>query len=159
MTWQAAGRNRAQWPEGVEVRAVMALAPADNVMTEDVGAYEMTKAPVAVVRGTCDGRVGREALAFAAEATAKSSAGFRQLEMPGANRNYFNTQWSPRSGQVAALDHATHDATRDAAHPGRCTDPGGSPYAPQLTEAAQRRVGAAFLVAFLRCHLTDGGSR
>ncbi|MFD7838669.1 hypothetical protein [Streptomyces sp. NPDC059761] len=155
VTWQAADRNRAQWPEGVEVRAVMALAPAYNVMTEDVSAYEITKTPVAVVRGTCDGQVGREALAFAAEATAKSSAGFRQLEMPGANHNYFNTQWSPRSGQVPAWDDATHDA----AHPGRCTDPGGSPYAPQLTEAAQRRAGAASLVAFLRCHLTDDGSR
>ncbi|MFJ3728747.1 hypothetical protein ACIPYQ_40140 [Streptomyces sp. NPDC090045] len=51
------------------------------------------------------------------------------------------------------------DATHDAAHPGRCTDPGGSPYVPQLTEAAQRRAGAASLVAFLRCHLADDGSR
>ncbi|MFE6840235.1 alpha/beta hydrolase, partial [Streptomyces sp. NPDC057705] len=106
---------------------VMALAPAYNVTTEDVSAYEITKTPVAVVRGTCDGQVGREALAFAAEATAKSSAGFRQLEMPGANHNHFNTQWSPRSGQVPAWDDATHDAAR----PGRCTDPGGSPYAPR----------------------------
>ncbi|MFB7179423.1 hypothetical protein ACFCYI_17145 [Streptomyces sp. NPDC056257] len=57
---------------------------------------------------------------------------------------------------MAAWDDATHDA----AHPGRCTDPGGSPYAAQSTEAAaRRRAGAASLVAFLRCHLTDDGSR
>ncbi|MFG3002118.1 alpha/beta hydrolase [Streptomyces sp. NPDC048340] len=150
-TWQAADRHRAQWPEGVEVKAVMALAPAYNVMTEDTAAYEITKTPLAVVLGTCDGQVGTEALTFAAKATARSTAGFQQLEMPGANHNYFNTQWSPLSGQVAAHD--------DAAHPGQCTGRSGSPYAPQQTETAQRRATAAHITAFLRRHLTTDGRR
>ncbi|MFI9291682.1 alpha/beta hydrolase [Streptomyces gardneri] len=151
-TWQAADRHKAQWPAGVKIRAVMALAPAYNVMTEDMAAYEITKTPVAVMRGTCDGQVGREAFSFAAEATARSTAGFHQVAIPGANHNYFNTQWSPESGEVAAGDDAGHDDGR----PGQCTEPGGSTYEPQLTEAAQRRVGAAYTEAFFRRYLTDG---
>ncbi|MEV5548770.1 alpha/beta hydrolase [Streptomyces sp. NPDC052309] len=151
VTWQAADRHEAQWPAGVRVRAVMALAPAYNVMTEDMTAYEITKTPVAVIRGTCDGQVGREAFSFAADATAESSAGYHQFEIHGANHNYFNTQWSPESGQVAAGDDAGHDDD----HPGQCTEPGGSAYETQLTEAGQRRVGAAYIDAFFRRYLTD----
>ncbi|GHB70292.1 hypothetical protein GCM10010377_71260 [Streptomyces viridiviolaceus] len=84
VTWQAADRHKVQWPAGVTVRAVMALAPAYNVMTEDMTAYGITKAPVAVVRGTCDGQVGREAFSFTADATDKSSAGFYRFEIHGA---------------------------------------------------------------------------
>ncbi|MFD7994807.1 alpha/beta hydrolase [Streptomyces mexicanus] len=150
VTWQAADRHAAQWPAGVTVRAVMALAPAYNVMTEDMTAYAITKTPVAVMRGTCDGQVGGEAFSFAADATAKSSAGFYRFAIHGANHNYFNTQWSPDSGQVAAGDDAAHDDT----HPGRCTAPGDSTYDTQLTETAQRRVAAAYIDAFFRRHLT-----
>ncbi|MET7756464.1 alpha/beta hydrolase [Streptomyces sp. NPDC005389] len=152
VTWQAADRHKDQWPTGVKVRAVLALAPAYNVMTEDTAAYETTKTPMAVLRGTCDGQVGREAFSFAADATARSTAGFHRLAIPGANHNYFNTEWSPRSGEVAARDDAAHDADR----PGLCTEPGGSAYAPQLTEADQRRVGAAYAEAFFRRYLGDG---
>ncbi|MFF9012772.1 hypothetical protein ACF09C_07320 [Streptomyces sp. NPDC014870] len=152
MTWQAAERHKDRWPAGVKVRAVLALAPAYNVMTEDMTAYEITTTPLAAIRGTCDGHVGSEALGFAADATAKSSAGFHPLEMRGANHNYFNTQWSPASGEVAAWDDAVHAADR----PGQCTDLGGSTYDPQLTEAAQRQAGAAAIDAFFRRYLTDG---
>ncbi|MFE6378113.1 alpha/beta hydrolase [Streptomyces roseolus] len=152
VTWQASDRHRAQWPAGVTVRAAVALAPAYNVMTEDAAAYGITRVPLAVVRGTCDGQVGREALSFAADATAGSTAGFHPFEMPGANHNYFNTQWSPAGGQVAARDDAAHDAAR----PGECTEPGGSVYETQLTEEAQRRAGTAFVEAFFRRHLTGG---
>ncbi|MFE7603130.1 alpha/beta hydrolase [Streptomyces sp. NPDC057494] len=150
VTWHAADRHRAQWPAGVDVRAVLALAPAYNVMTEDMTAYEITKTPLGVIRGTCDGQVGREAIPFATEATARSSAGFHPYEMRGANHNYFNTRWSPESGEVAARDDAGHAEDR----PGQCTEPGGSAYEPQLTEAAQRQAGAAFIDAFFRRHLT-----
>ncbi|MFF4764626.1 hypothetical protein [Streptomyces sp. NPDC001292] len=66
--------------------------------------------------------------------------------MHSANHNYFNTQWSPDSGQVAAGDDA---------HPGQCTTPGDSTYETQLTEAGQRRLGAAYIDAFFRRYLTD----
>lgn len=150
VTWQAADRHKSKWPAGVKIRAVMALAPAYNVMTEDMAAYEITSTPMAVIRGTCDGQVGREALSFAAEATAKSSAGFQQTEMRGANHNFFNTRWSPDSGEVAAWDDAGHDP----AHPGQCTTPGDSAYETQLTEAGQRRLAATSIDAFFRRHLT-----
>ncbi|MFB7291625.1 hypothetical protein [Actinacidiphila glaucinigra] len=38
--------------------------------------------------------------------------------------------------------------------PGQCTEPGGSAYEPQLTEAGQRQVGAAYIDAFFRRYLT-----
>lgn len=69
-TWRAADRL----PAGVRIGAVLPLAPAYNVMTEDMTAYEITKTPLAVVRGTCDGQVGREALTFAADAAAENSS-------------------------------------------------------------------------------------
>ncbi|WP_233448030.1 MULTISPECIES: alpha/beta hydrolase [Streptomyces] len=149
VTWQAADRHEAQWPAGVKVRAVLALAPAYNVMTEDMTAYEITGTPMSVIRGSCDGQVGPDALSFAADATARSTAGFHSAEIPGANHHYFNTRWSPESGEVAARDDASHDD----AHPGRCTDPGGSTFHPQLTEAAQRGIGVAHAVAFFRRYL------
>ncbi|GGT02243.1 hypothetical protein GCM10010222_50060 [Streptomyces tanashiensis] len=152
VTWQAADRHKDQWPAGVKIRSVLALAPAYNVMTEDMTAYEITDTPLAVVRGTCDGQVGPEALTFAADATARSSAGFHPFEMRGANHNYFNTQWSPESGEVAARDDAVHDADR----PGQCTERGGSTFETQLSEAAQRRAGAAYTAAFFRRYLTGG---
>lgn len=65
MTWRAADRHKTQWPDGVTVRAVTAPAPAYNVMTEDMTAYGIRKTPVAVMRGTCDGQVDREAFSFA----------------------------------------------------------------------------------------------
>ncbi|MEV4941506.1 alpha/beta hydrolase [Streptomyces zaomyceticus] len=151
VTWQAADRHKDRLPDGVHIRAVMALAPAYNVMTEDMAAYEITKTPVAVIRGTCDGQVGREAFSFAADATVRSSAGFHRLAMHGANHNFFNTQWSPESGEVAAGDDAGHDD----GHPGQCTEPGGSTFEPQLTETAQRRLGVASITAFFRRYLMD----
>ncbi|MEV5150166.1 alpha/beta hydrolase [Streptomyces sp. NPDC052727] len=150
VTWQAAEEHKAQWPAGVKVRAVMALAPAYNVMTEDMTAYEIAKTPMAVMRGTCDGQVGPEALSFAADATAHGSAPFFTYEVHGANHDYFNTRWSPDSGEVAAWDDAGHDP----AHPGQCTQPGESSYEPQLTESGQREVGAAYISAYFRRYLT-----
>ncbi|GAA2334405.1 alpha/beta hydrolase [Streptomyces kunmingensis] len=134
VTWQAADSHRSQWPDGVRVGAVLALAPAYNVMTEDMSAYTLTGTPMAVVRGTCDGQVGTEAFAFAGEATAGDSEEFLTYAPPGANHNYFNTRWSPMSGEVAAADG---DAV-------------------QLTEKQQRRLGTEYAVDFFRRHLDDG---
>ncbi|MFI1655084.1 alpha/beta hydrolase [Streptomyces sp. NPDC020472] len=78
---------------------------------------------------------------------------FHRFEMPGANHNYFNTQWSPAGGQVAARDDAGHDDAR----PGQCTEPGGSAYETQLSESAQRHAGAAYITAFFQRYLTDHG--
>ncbi|WP_190329546.1 alpha/beta hydrolase [Streptomyces venezuelae] len=148
-TWQAADSHRKQWPKGVEVKAVAALAPAYNVMTEDMSAYTITKTPFAVFRGTCDGQVGEEALSFAADAAKGNRHGFHRYAVPGANHNYFNTQWSPQSRQVAAFD----DATPVKGHPGQCTGREGGAPARQLTEPEQRRIAATHLSAFFRRHL------
>ncbi|MET7362162.1 alpha/beta hydrolase [Streptomyces sp. NPDC005562] len=149
VTWQAADSHRGQWPKGVEVRAVAAVAPAYNVMTEDMSNYTITKTPFAAFRGTCDGQVGGEALWFAADAAKGNRSGFYQFAIHGANHNYFNTQWSPQSRQVAASD----DAMPVEGHPGQCTDREGAAPARQLTEPQQRHVAATYLGAFFRRHL------
>ncbi|MEU1120925.1 MULTISPECIES: alpha/beta hydrolase [unclassified Streptomyces] len=149
VTWQAADSHRGQWPRGVEVRAVAAVAPAYNVMTEDMSNYTITKTPFAAFRGTCDGQVGGEALWFAADAAKGNRSGFYQFAIHGANHNYFNTQWSPQSRQVAASD----DAMPVEGHPGQCTDREGAAPARQLTEPQQRHVAATYLGAFFRRHL------
>ncbi|MEW1863239.1 alpha/beta hydrolase [Streptomyces sp. NPDC088194] len=149
VTWLAADSHRGQWPKGVDVRAVAAVAPAYNVMTEDMSAYTITKTPFAVLRGTCDGQVGGEAFAFAADAAKEDRGGFYRFAIHGANHNYFNTQWSPRSGQVAASD----DATPVEGHPGQCTDREDAAPARELTEAQQRRVAVTYLGAFFDRYL------
>lgn len=149
VTWQAADSHRGQWPRGVKVKAVAALAPAYNVMTENMSDYTITRTPFAVVRGTCDGQVGGEAFAFAADAAKGNRSGFHRFAVRGANHNYFNTQWSPRSGQVAASD----DATPVEGHPGQCTDHEGSTPTTQLTEPQQRHVAITYLGAFFHRYL------
>lgn len=147
-TWQAADSQRGQWPKGVEVKAVAAVAPAYNVMTEDMSDYAITKTPLATFRGTCDGQVGGEALSFAEDA-AKGNQSFHRYAIDGANHNYFNTQWSPQSRQVAAAD----DATPVKGHPGQCTGREGATPAKQLTEPQQRDVADTYLSAFFRRYL------
>ncbi|MFE4056607.1 alpha/beta hydrolase [Streptomyces sp. NPDC059096] len=149
VTWQAADSHRGQWPQGVDVKAVAALAPAYNVMTEDMSNYTITRTPFATFRGTCDGQVGGEALWFAAEAAEGNRSGFYRFAVHGANHNFFNTQWSPRSRQVAASD----DATPVEGHPGQCTDREGAAPAGRLTEPQQRHVAVTYLGAFFRRHL------
>ncbi|MGB8939373.1 MAG: alpha/beta hydrolase [Streptomyces sp.] len=148
-TWQAADRHRGQWPKGVDVKAVAAVAPAYNVMTEDMSNYTITKTPFAAFRGTCDGQVGGEALWFAADAAKSNRSGFYRFAIHGANHNYFNTQWSPQSRQVAALDNATPVK----GHPGQCTDREDAAPARQLTEPQQRQVTTTYLGAFFRRYL------
>lgn len=149
VTWQAADSHRKQWPKGVDVKAVAALAPAYNVMTEDMANYRITKTPFAAFRGTCDGQVGGEALPFAADAATGNRSGFHRFAIRGANHNFFNTQWSPQSRQVAAFD----DATPVKGHPGKCTDREDGPPARQLTEPQQRHVATTYLDAFFRRYL------
>ncbi|GAB2807884.1 alpha/beta hydrolase [Streptomyces daliensis] len=148
-TWQAADSHRRQWPKGVDVKAVAAVAPAYNVMTEDMSPYTITKTPFATFRGTCDGQVGGEAFSFAADAAKGNRSGFYRFAIHGANHNYFNTQWSPQSRQVAAFD----DATPVKGHPGQCTDREDAAPTRQLTEKQQRHVATTYLGAFFRRHL------
>ncbi|CAM2954907.1 MULTISPECIES: alpha/beta hydrolase [Streptomyces] len=146
VTWEAADSHRGQWPGGVRIRAAVAVAPAYNVMTENMADYAVTRIPLAVLRGTCDGQVGTEALSFPAEATSGKRKNLHRVRIPGANHNFFNTQWSPRSGQVAAFD----DAVKVRKKPGWCTDREDAPAARQLTEAQQHRVAVTTIDGFLR---------
>ncbi|MGW2225051.1 alpha/beta hydrolase [Streptomyces formicae] len=148
-TWQAADKHRGRWPKGVDVKAVAAVAPAYNVMTEDMTNYTITRTPFAALRGSCDGQVGGAALSFAADAARGNRSGFHRFAIPGANHNYFNTQWSPRSRQVGAFD----DAMPVTGHPGQCTDREGGAPTRQLTEPQQRRAATTYLGAFFRRYL------
>ncbi|GHH78387.1 hypothetical protein GCM10018793_28740 [Streptomyces sulfonofaciens] len=148
-TWQAAESHRGQWPAGVGVKAVVALAPAYNLVTEDMAAHRITRTPLAVVRGTCDGQVTKEVVPFAAGAADRTESGFYQFEVHGADHGYFNTRWSPQSGQVGSRD----DAFPVDGHPGYCTDRDDAPAAGQLTEQQQRHVGTTCIDAFFRRYL------
>ncbi|MGW4273752.1 alpha/beta hydrolase [Streptomyces seoulensis] len=149
VTWQAAEAHRGRWPAGVQVKAVLALAPAYNVMTEDMSVYRVDRTPLAVMRGSCDGQVGQEAFSFADDATAQGTAAFYRFAVRGANHNFFNTRWSPDSGEVAAKDDASHSP----ALPGRCGDGGADAPDTQLTEPQERKVLSTYADAFFRRYL------
>ncbi|MEU6477920.1 alpha/beta hydrolase [Streptomyces sp. NPDC047017] len=149
VTWQAADAHRGQWPAGVKVKAVLGLAPAYNVMTEDMSAYRIDSTPLAVMRGSCDGQVGTEAFSFAGDATAQGTGATYRFAVRGANHNFFNTRWSPDSGEVAAKDDASHSPDR----PGRCGDDSTATPDIQLTEPQERKVLSTYAGAYFRRYL------
>jgi hypothetical protein len=114
-------------PYGLD--AVLALAPVDftRVPVNDVA--------LGVILPTCDGDVSDlqgihffddSRYAVPGDPTPKAT-----LTMFDANHNFFNTVWSPSSGYPGSFNDAWY-----------CPD--------QLTETAQRRAGAAYIVGFFR---------
>jgi hypothetical protein len=170
--WQAADVHREQWPAGVQVKAVVALAPASaygEPGSDDAVPYLVTKTPFMVWLGTCDGDTGTQGQGFLQFALGRNRVPITQLTVHGANHSFVNTEWSPSSGQVDAGDDAEHSG------PGRCagrtagnlpTKPDGTfdPDAEdgsadedvaQLGETAERKVSTAYLSAYFRRNLMD----
>jgi hypothetical protein len=170
--WQAADVHRDLWPAGVQVKAVVALAPANaygEVGSQDAVPYLVTRTPFMVWLGTCDGGTGVQGQGFLKFALGRNRVPMTQLTVHGANHNFVNTEWSPSSGQVDAQDDASHSG------PGRCEGrtPGTLPTKPdgtfdpdaedgiadedvaQLGEAAERKVSAAYLSAYFRRNLMN----
>jgi hypothetical protein len=164
VAWHAADVHRGDLPAGVRIRGVIALAAAGAGNSTEPGSpeaplYRVTAAPLAVWLGTCDMDQGEDYLTLA-----KGHTRFPNYRwtVGGANHNFLNTQWSPSSGQVEAVDDGAVPA------PGLCGDevwdfPDGwdpeDPSSPQptkhwenvvhkLTEDEEHRVLTGYATAF-----------
>ncbi|MEV6288718.1 alpha/beta hydrolase [Kribbella sp. NPDC051770] len=147
--FQAADIHQKDWPAGVRVKAVVPLAPAEPYSPDDdpdgesYDPYRITNIPVAGLIGSCDGAVQGQVYNYL---QAHNKAPLFQYFIPGANHDFFNSQWSPGSGQIGAYDDAT------PAGPGRCKSSTGSSDK-QLTETQQREVATTYISAFYRHYL------
>jgi len=96
--WQASDKHRTEVPAGVRIRAVLALAPVKFDDPEgDNSDTLVTRIPVAVVTGTCDGAVGERGQEYLDDVVGKTREPAYSVSLAGANHNYFNTQWTPPS--------------------------------------------------------------
>lgn len=147
--FQAADLHQKDWPAGVRVKAVVPLAPAEPYSVNDdpeeelYDPYRITNIPVAEVIGSCDGAVKGHVINYL---QAHNKQPVYEYYVHGANHDFFNTQWSPLSGQVGAYDDST-----PADQPGRCETKAGSDK--QLTETQQRLVATTYVSAFYRRYL------
>ncbi|MFH9736834.1 alpha/beta hydrolase [Streptomyces roseolus] len=129
------------WPEGVEVKAALGLAPTATWDVEPV-----TKVPLAVLWGTCDQVNTGEYVDWN---RGKNQAPLHGFTLTGGNHNYFNTQWSPSSGQVGGKNDAV-----PGRRPGHCVSQDGLDQEHRgLDEATQRRITTAYTTAFFRRYL------
>ncbi|MFF5426396.1 MULTISPECIES: alpha/beta hydrolase [unclassified Streptomyces] len=142
----ASDDRHAAWPEGVKVKAALGLAPTATWDVEPV-----TKIPLAVLWGTCDQvNTGQ----YVDWNNGKNKAPLHGVTLTGGNHNYFNTQWSPSSGQVGG----TNDAA-SGRRPGHCVSQDGLDQEHRgLDEATQRRITTAYTTAFFRRYLMDDAS-
>ena len=152
--YQAADVHRAQWPHGVQVAAMVSLAPEGAIEvtpgTPDMANYAVNRVPFLLWGGTCDQATGTSGDDYVTFTKGTNRVTDYKLLVYGANHNFLNQQWSPSSGQVeAADDNDTLGLPR--ADPGRCGDGADSfnPRAqPELSEAAERATSTAYVVAF-----------
>ncbi|WP_112239027.1 alpha/beta hydrolase [Kribbella monticola] len=150
---EAADVNQKNWPAGVKIKAVVPLAaaepyaPDDNPDNPEYTPYRITNIPVAVFVGSCDRAVDGHLRYLEAH----NKAPVYEYYVHGANHDFYNTQWSPSSGQVGAYDDA---ATPNPPKPGYCTSDDDPQRADkQLTETQQRLVASTYLSAFFRRYL------
>jgi hypothetical protein len=148
---QAADGWHDKEPAGVDIKAVFGLAPTFNWNGDPV-----TRIPFAVMWGTCD-QVNTGS--YFEDNTGKTTAPIYKYTVTGGNHDYYNTQWSPSSGQVGA-----HDDAPPGAKPGTCVPqfPTGGPQNPpdarKLTEQQQRSLTTTYVAAFFQKFLL-GSSR
>lgn len=134
--WQASDKHRAEWPAGVQVRAVVPLAPVKFDDPEgDNSDTLVTSIPFAVVTGTCDGAVGEAGKQYLSDVAGRNTIPDYGLSLRDANHDYYNTEWSvPHPG----LPDQADDSTCPAA---------------ELTPDQQRTATVAYLVAFYERYL------
>lgn len=123
------------------VKAAFTLAPTDNF-----GGGPVTKTPFGVMWGTCDNvNTGN----YFEQNSSKNRAPIHKLTATGANHDFYNTQWSPSSGQVAAHDDATPGKT-----PGTCVSQDGKQRQDNaLDEPTQRSITKTYASAFFNRYL------
>ncbi|MFE6662826.1 alpha/beta hydrolase family protein [Streptomyces sp. NPDC057697] len=138
---QVSDRRHGDWPAGVKIKAALGLAPTATWDVEPV-----TKVPLAVLWGTCDQVNTGEYVRWNRQ---RNKAPLHGITLTGGNHDYFNTQWSPSSGQVAAVDDAIPGQRR-----GRCVAQDGTDRQDRgLDETTQRRIATGYTVAFFRRYL------
>jgi hypothetical protein len=144
--WQAADAYKASRPAGVRIGAVLGLEPIKTPPFDDRAEVERrflnTRIPSATILGSC----GYASADYFDLGKNRSKAPVYLWNIHGANHNFFNTEWSPQSGQVDAADDAGEP------EPGKC-GPEGDLHR-KLTEDQQREVGIGYMSAFFRRHLT-----
>ena len=96
--WQASDKHRAEWPAGVAVRAVLPLAPVKFDDPEgDNSDTLVTRIPVGVVTGSCDGATREGGQEYLDDVVGKTVVPAYSVSLRNANHNYYNTQWTPPS--------------------------------------------------------------
>ena len=134
---QAADRFRGEWPAGVTIRAVVPIASVYFEENEgDNSDTLITKIPFAVVSAEC-WSTGADRQYFD-NARGKNTVPAYLVTVRGANHSFFNTQWSPSSGQWGASDDST------------CPD---NPA--RLSETTERQVAVEYLTAYYERTLRD----
>lgn len=157
--WQAANAHRDRWPAGVTVKAIVPLAPAfnDGVGGEDFNRnVRVTDIPFMTVMGACDYAVGLAGRNYAEIAKGRNTAPITELTLSGANHNFFNTQWSPASGQVGANDDIGTPDSRGPhrSGPGRCySSDKAHQDQRQLSEQEQRGLAEFYISVFFQRYL------
>lgn len=163
--YQAAENHRAQWPAGVTVKAVVPLAAAGYYAPDPTAPenddFRVTTTAFETLIGGCDPVSNPGALDYFTNAAGRNQVPISQLTLRGADHNFFNTQWSPSSGQVLAEDDvdtavALGQTTRPA--PGHCDNAFTGKDERQLTEQQQRALGTTYITAFFRRYL-DGDTQ
>ncbi|MFJ4409624.1 alpha/beta hydrolase [Streptomyces sp. NPDC088910] len=131
--WQASDKHRAEWPTGVRVKAVLALAPVKFDYPEGENSDTLdTKVPFAVVTSTCDGAVHEQGQEYLDDIAGLNTVTDFSVSLQHANHNYYNRSWTP----PASLGE--DDSTCPAQ---------------ELTPAHQQDALTAYAVAFYRYEL------
>jgi hypothetical protein len=94
--WQASDKHKTEWPAGVQIRAVLGLAPVKFDDPEgDHSDTLITTLPFAVVTGGCDGAVREDGQQYLDDVTGHNTVTDFSVSLIDANHNYYNTNWSP----------------------------------------------------------------
>ncbi|MBQ0826122.1 hypothetical protein [Streptomyces tagetis] len=113
------------------------LAPADYHVPDPDSPehldYRITKIPFAVLAGGCDGGAAMNRRTFAKNAAGRNTAPFYEVDLAGANHNFFNSEW--------AYDNDASCAPQDTWSP------------TQVQDATSR-----YIVSFFRFHILGGQS-
>jgi len=94
--WEASDKHAAEVPAGVRLRAVLALAPVKFDDPEgDNSDTLVTRIPVGVVTGSCDGAVHEAGQEYLDDAAGRTHQPAYSISLKNANHNYYNSAWTP----------------------------------------------------------------
>ncbi|WP_051852381.1 alpha/beta hydrolase family protein [Streptomyces aureocirculatus] len=94
--WQASDKHRDEAPDGVRVKAVLALAPVKFDWPDgDNSDTLVTRSSVAVVTSGCDGAVGEAGQQYLDDVEGRTREPAYSVALRDGNHNFFNTQWTP----------------------------------------------------------------